>query len=80
MHDWNHDGKIDRKDRMRDYYIYNELKKKECNPSRIGSTTPRSVERNTVRQSSLEGSSEGNVGVVVVMSVIIFILVIFLLM
>lgn len=28
MHDWNHNGKIDRQDRRKDYYLYNELKKK----------------------------------------------------
>lgn len=75
MHDWNHDGKIDRKDRMRDYYIYNELSKKESNTGRTGS-----VKRNTVRQNSSGGSSEGNIGGVVVMIVIIIVLLIFLLM
>ena len=75
MHDWNHDGKIDRKDRMRDYYIYTELSKKKSNAGSTGS-----VKRNTVRKNSSGGSSEGNIGGIVVMAVIDIILLILLLM
>ena len=61
MHDWNHNGKIDRQDRRKDYYIYNELKKEKSERK------SRAIEENTENHNLPEESTDGCAGGIVVM-------------
>ena len=68
MHDWNHNGKIDRQDRRKDYYIYNELKKEKSERK------SRAIEENTENHNLPEESTGGYAGGIVVMGGILLVL------